>query len=103
VFDERREAAAATLHGIIDITVDYDFTNPMFLAFIAEMRVERLAMDLEELFEFRSINLAHPFDASRYIWLRGIVEVLTAFTAFRPPLHRGLVQVPTQTSTDRSV
>ncbi|KAJ7794371.1 hypothetical protein B0H14DRAFT_2923195, partial [Mycena olivaceomarginata] len=35
-----------------------------------QMRVERLAMDLEELFEFRSINLAHPFDASRYIWLR---------------------------------
>jgi glucan endo-1,3-alpha-glucosidase len=24
-------------------------------------------------------------------------------TVFRPPLHRGLVQVPTQTSTDRSV
>ncbi|KAJ7794387.1 hypothetical protein B0H14DRAFT_2923276 [Mycena olivaceomarginata] len=60
VFDDRREAAAATLHGIIDITVDYDFTSPMFLPFIAEMRVERLAMDLEELFEFRSINLAHP-------------------------------------------
>ncbi|KAJ7806814.1 hypothetical protein B0H14DRAFT_3767446 [Mycena olivaceomarginata] len=46
--------------GIIDIMVDYDFTSPKFLPFIAEMRVERLAMDLEELFEFCSINLAHP-------------------------------------------
>ncbi|KAJ7333963.1 hypothetical protein DFH08DRAFT_939660 [Mycena albidolilacea] len=40
------------------------------LAAEEEMRVERLAMDLEEQFEFRSINLAHPFDASRYIWYR---------------------------------
>ncbi|KAJ7333970.1 hypothetical protein DFH08DRAFT_1019788 [Mycena albidolilacea] len=46
--------------GIIDITVDYDFTSPKFLPFIAEMRIERLAMNLKELSEFLSINLAHP-------------------------------------------
>ncbi|KAJ7794369.1 hypothetical protein B0H14DRAFT_2621938 [Mycena olivaceomarginata] len=39
---------------------NYDFTSPKLLPFIAEMRVERLAMNLEELSKFRSINLAHP-------------------------------------------
>jgi hypothetical protein len=66
--------------GIIDIMVDYDFTSPKFLPFIAEMRVERLAMDLEELFEFRSINLAHPlFHSVTHLDILGftaIAEVL---------------------------
>ncbi|KAJ7794390.1 hypothetical protein B0H14DRAFT_2621950 [Mycena olivaceomarginata] len=39
---------------------NYDFTSPKLLPFIAEMRVERLAMNLEELSKFRSIILAHP-------------------------------------------
>jgi hypothetical protein len=70
---------------IIDITVDYDFTSPMFLPFIANMRIERLAIDLEELL-FRSINIAHPlFHSVTHLDIFGFAGITEVLPDVRSP------------------